>query len=158
MTDQLIEAVKALDERTVAVALERFTQINSHYRGADWVDVLDELFNADAHLDLTEAAPDLATAVAMVTAHYAGTLPTIQTVCRVHIPAPPAPPYVVVDNPTVLAFQEWLLAQRIYSVPGTVSVGPHMFVGDFPIEYQDRIVGWFRDNITMSHVGVQSTG
>lgn len=157
MTDHLTDAVGKLDERTVAVALERFVTVNPHYRGADWADVLDVLFDGDAHLDITESADSFEDAVALVTAHWAGTLPMIETVCRVHIPAPLAPPGVIPANPTVKAFQEWLLTERIYTVPGTYTVGPHMLIGDFPIEHQARIVAWFNDQ-GVSHGGVQSTG
>lgn len=145
MTTDLTEAIDQLDERTAAVALERFVAANPHYDGAHWRDVIDELFNADAHLELTESCDTVESAVAAVTALWAGTLPTISTVCRVHLPSSNATPFVE-TNPLVGPFQEWLMAERIWSVPGTMSVGPHMFVADFPIEFQARIVAWFRQN------------
>lgn len=161
MSDRLTAAVEALDPDEVALALDRFTTANPHYQGAHWDDVIDELFNADAHLDITESCDDFAAAVAAVTAHWAGTLPRIATVCRIEIPAPLAPPGIVAANPLVAAFFEWIIEEKIWSVPGTLSAGPHMFIADFPIEYQERIVGWFREHRhphQMSHGGVQSKG
>lgn len=38
-----------------ADALAKFTSINPHWRGAHWDDCLDQLMDADAHLDMTES-------------------------------------------------------------------------------------------------------
>lgn len=162
MPDRLTNAIARLDPQLCERALARFVEVNPHYQGGHWEDVVDELFNADALLDLTDRAESYEHAVALVTRHWAGTLPTIQTVCRVHIPSTVIDaPGIVSVNPLVGQFLEWTIDERIPSVPGTMTSGPHMLIADYPIEYQDRIVAWFaerRHDHQVSHGGVRSDG
>ena len=43
-------------------------------------------------------------------------------------------------------FQEWCLNEDVYTIRGTMAAGPHMFVGDFPMEHADKIERWFMEN------------
>jgi hypothetical protein len=49
-------------------------------------------------------------------------------------------------NPMVGPFQHWLLENKIYSIRGTLSCGPHFITAAFPVEHKDAIYQWFMDN------------
>jgi hypothetical protein len=56
-TDHLTWVLEKMPE-ACALALAKFTQINPHWRGANWDDCLDTLIDSDSHLDLTEPLYD----------------------------------------------------------------------------------------------------
>jgi len=53
-TKRLLAVEAALPDESRA-ALERFTLINRHWRGAHWADCLDVLNDSDSHLEVTES-------------------------------------------------------------------------------------------------------
>jgi len=88
-SDELTAAVNSLDPGVRQRALDWFTTVNPHWKGANWDDVVDALLQADAHLDITEAldpwTPEAA--VTAITEHWAA---MNTKVCDSSIEADPA--------------------------------------------------------------------
>src|SRR5262245_30270816 len=68
---KLLLGIEAKFPEEAVAALENFTAINWHYRGANWSDCLEVLMDSDSHLDVTEPQPDRESAYIAVTLLYA---------------------------------------------------------------------------------------
>lgn len=73
MNRKIRDAIKVLPGELIEQALTRFVEVNPHYNGADWWDVMEILFDSDAHLDITEVLDPYTVdaAVEAITRHWA---------------------------------------------------------------------------------------
>lgn len=87
-TDALVTFGRLFPTRFQEPALQYFAEINPHYKGAAWIDCLDVLLEADAHLEITEPAYEALAALVPIE-HKGWILPVTLTLLYARKGAPP---------------------------------------------------------------------